>query len=190
MIKIFKIHSIIFWGVLAIASDAFTSEVSKQYIQSENPKTKTEKNLELEGIYRVPPEKTRSGFAVPRYVSLKVGKANGRVGPSTKHKILWQYRRKGLPLIVVAETDTWRKVRDMKGDESWVHRPALSGIRNVITTEKTTIHKNPSVQTETMALTEKDTLLRLEECRKNWCKVSYKKIQGWIKRSEIWGAAE
>ncbi len=43
MIKVFKIHLIIFWGILAIASDAFTSEVSKQYIQSENPKTKTKK---------------------------------------------------------------------------------------------------------------------------------------------------
>ncbi|MDG1522165.1 MAG: SH3 domain-containing protein [Hellea sp.] len=189
MIKVFKIYLII-WGGLVIAPDAFASEVGKQYIQSENPKKMTQKNLELENIYRVPPEKTRSGFAVPRYVSLKVGKANGRVGPSTKHKILWQYRRKGLPLIVVAETDNWRKVRDMKGDESWVHRPALSGIRNVITTEEATIHKNASVKAETMALTEKDTLLRLEECRKNWCKVSYKKIQGWIQRSEVWGAAE
>ena len=189
MIKVFKIYLII-WGGLVIAPDAFASEVGKQYIQSENPKTMTQKNLELENIYRVPPEKTRSGFAVPRYVSLKVGKANGRVGPSTKKKILWQYRRKGLPLIVVAETDNWRKVRDMKGDESWVHRPALSGIRNVITTEEATIHKNASVKAETMALTEKDTLLRLEECRKNWCKVSYKKIQGWIQRSEVWGAAE
>ena len=173
-----------------IAPYAFASEVGKQYIQSEDSKTMIQKNLELENILRVPPEKTRSGFAVPRYVSLKVGKANGRVGPSTKHKILWQYRRKGLPLIVVAETDTWRKVRDIKGDESWVHRPALSGIRNVITTEEATIHKNASVNAETMALTEKDTLLRLEECRKNWCKVSYEKIQGWIQRSEVWGAAE
>jgi SH3-like domain-containing protein len=189
MIKIFKIHLII-WGGLMIAPYAFASEVGKQYIQSEDSKTMVHKNLELENILRVPPEKTRSGFAVPRYVSLKVGKANGRVGPSTKHKILWQYRRKGLPLIVVAETDTWRKVRDIKGDESWVHRPALSGIRNVITTEEATIHKNASVNAETMALTEKDTLLRLEECRKNWCKVSYEKIQGWIQRSEVWGAAE
>jgi SH3-like domain-containing protein len=189
MIKVFKIHLII-WGGLMIAPYAFASEVGKQYIQSEDSKTMVHKNLELENILRVPPEKTRSGFAVPRYVSLKVGKANGRVGPSTKHKILWQYRRKGLPLIVVAETDTWRKVRDIKGDESWVHRPALSGIRNVITTEEATIHKNASVNAETMALTEKDTLLRLEECRKNWCKVSYEKIQGWIQRSEVWGAAE
>ena len=173
-----------------IAPYAFASEVGKQYIQSEDSKTMIQKNLELENILRVPPEKTRSGFAVPRYVSLKVGKANGRVGPSTKHKILWQYRRKGLPLIVVAETDTWRKVRDIKGDESWVHRPALSGIRNVITTEEATIHKNASVNAETIALTEKDTLLQLEECRKNWCKVSYEKIQGWIQRSEVWGAAE
>ena len=189
MIKVFKIHLII-WGGLMIAPYAFASEVGKQYIQSEDSKTMIQKNLELENILRVPPEKTRSGFAVPRYVSLKVGKANGRVGPSTKHKILWQYRRKGLPLIVVAETDTWRKVRDIKGDESWVHRPALSGIRNVITTEEATIHKNASVNAETIALTEKDTLLRLEECRKNWCKVSYEKIQGWIQRSEVWGAAE
>ena len=189
MIKVFKIHLII-WGGLMIAPYAFASEVGKQYIQSEDSKTMIQKNLELENILRVPPEKTRSGFAVPRYVSLKVGRANGRVGPSTKHKILWQYRRKGLPLIVVAETDTWRKVRDIKGDESWVHRPALSGIRNVITTEEATIHKNASVNAETMALTEKDTLLRLEECRKNWCKVSYEKIQGWIQRSEVWGAAE
>jgi SH3-like domain-containing protein len=189
MIKVFKIHLII-WGGLMIAPYAFASEVGKQYIQSEDSKTMVHKNLELENILRVPPEKTRSGFAVPRYVSLKVGKANGRVGPSTKHKILWQYRRKGLPLIVVAETDTWRKVRDIKGDESWVHRPALSGIRNVITTEEATIHKNASVNAETIALTEKDTLLQLEECRKNWCKVSYEKIQGWIQRSEVWGAAE
>lgn len=189
MIKVFKIHLII-WGGLMIAPYAFASEVGKQYIQSEDSKTMVHKNLELENILRVPPEKTRSGFAVPRYVSLKVGKANGRVGPSTKHKILWQYQRKGLPLIVVAETDTWRKVRDIKGDESWVHRPALSGIRNVITTEEATIHKNASVNAETMALTEKDTLLRLEECRKNWCKVSYENIQGWIQRSEVWGAAE
>jgi SH3-like domain-containing protein len=173
-----------------ISPYAFASEVGKQYIQSEDSKTMIQKNLELENILRVPPEKTRSGFAVPRYVSLKVGKANGRVGPSTKHKILWQYRRKGLPLIVVAETDTWRKVRDIKGDESWVHRPALSGIRNVITTEEATIHKNASVNAETIALTEKDTLLQLEECRKNWCRVSYEKIQGWIQRSEVWGAAE
>jgi SH3-like domain-containing protein len=189
MIKVFKIHLII-WGGLMIAPYAFASEVGKQYIQSEDSKTMVHKNLELENILRVPPEKTRSGFAVPRYVSLKVGKANGRVGPSTKHKILWQYRRKGLPLIVVAETDTWRKVRDIKGDESWVHRPALSGIRNVITTEEATIHKNASVNAETIALTEKDTLLQLEECRKNWCRVSYEKIQGWIQRSEVWGAAE
>ena len=39
-------------------------------------------------------------------------------------------------------------------------------------------------------VTEKDTLLQLEECIKNWCKVSYEKIQGWIQRSEVWGAAE
>jgi len=72
----------------------------------------------VKNIYRVSGAKTPSGFPVPRYVSLKVGKVNGRTGPSRQHAIAWQYRRKGLPLVVVAETEMWRKVRDVTGDET------------------------------------------------------------------------
>jgi len=93
-----------------------------------------------DNIYRVSAAKTPSGFPVPRYVSLKVGKVNGRKGPSRQHPIAWQYRRKGLPLVVVAETEMWRKVRDVTGDESWVHKPALSGLRRVLVLEDATLH--------------------------------------------------
>jgi len=186
MIRSFKIYLITFGFFFAMVPYSFSNGINQQYVKSE--KEILQRTSELDNILQVPPEKTRSGFAVPRYVSLKVGKVNGRAGPSTKHKISWQYRRKGLPLIVIAETDTWRKVRDMAGDESWVHKPALSGIRNVITTSKTTMHKSVSIETEIVALVDKDALLRLEKCTKNWCKVSFKKIEGWVKRSKIWGA--
>ncbi len=144
----------------------------------------------LNNIYRVSGAKTPSGFPVPRYVSLKVGKVNGRIGPSRKHPIAWQYRRKGLPLIVVAETEMWRKVRDVTGDESWIHKPALSGIRRVLVLEQTDLHAKAKNSARVTALVERNALLELEECNEaDWCKVrSANGIKGWTQRYNLWGA--
>lgn len=144
----------------------------------------------LDNIYRVSGAKTPSGFPVPRYVSLKVGKVNGRTGPSRQHSIAWQYRRKGLPLVVVAETEMWRKVRDVTGDESWVHKPALSGIRHVLVVQQTTLHSKAKDTARITALVERNALLELEECNvADWCKVRSKDgLKGWTQRYKLWGA--
>jgi len=143
-----------------------------------------------DNIYRVSAAKTHSGFPVPRYVSLKVGKVNGRTGPSRQHPIAWQYRRKGLPLVVVAETEMWRKVRDVTGDESWIHKPALSGVRHVLLLEDTTLHYKAKDAARVTALVDRNALLELEECnKKDWCKVkSIDGLRGWTQRYKLWGA--
>lgn len=144
----------------------------------------------VQNIYRVSAAKTPSGFPVPRYVSLKVGKVNGRTGPSRQHPIAWQYRRKGLPLVVVAETEMWRKVRDVTGDESWIHKPALSGLRRVLVLEETTLYSKPKDTARVTALVDRNALLDLEEClESNWCKVkSSTGLKGWTQRYKLWGA--
>lgn len=144
----------------------------------------------LDNLYRVSAAKTPSGFPVPRYVSLKVGKVNGRTGPSRQHPIAWQYRRKGLPLVVVAETEMWRKVRDVTGDESWIHKPALSGIRRVLVLEETVLHTKPKETARIAALVDRNALLDLEECNESdWCKVkSANGLKGWTRRYKLWGA--
>ena len=141
-------------------------------------------------IYRVSAAKTPSGFPVPRYVSLKVGKVNGRIGPSRNHAVAWQYRRKGLPLIVVAETDMWRKVRDVHGDESWIHKPALSGERRVLILEPTLLYSKPKDTARVTAKAEKNALMKLGECNETgWCQVrSDDGLKGWARRHKLWGA--
>jgi len=141
-------------------------------------------------IYRVAASKTPSGFPVPRYVSLKVGKVNGRKGPSRQHPIAWQYRRKGLPLIVIAETDMWRKVRDVHGDESWIHKPALSGERRVIIIEEAFLHHKPRDTARIKADAERGALMTLIECNvKQWCLVqSDAGHKGWTPMYKLWGA--
>ena len=39
-----------------------------------------------------------SGLPVPRFVSLKADRVHSRQGPGTDHKVLWVYRRAGLPV--------------------------------------------------------------------------------------------
>lgn len=144
----------------------------------------------VKNIYRVSSAKTPSGFPVPRYVSLKVGKVNGRTGPSRQHAIAWQYRRKGLPLVVVAETEMWRKVRDVTGDESWIHKPALSGMRRVLVLEEATLHSKAKFNARIIALAERNALLELESCNDDgWCLVrSADGLKGWAERYKLWGA--
>ena len=144
----------------------------------------------VKNIYRVSGAKTPSGFPVPRYVSLKVGKVNGRTGPSRQHAIAWQYRRKGLPLVVVAETEMWRKVRDVTGDESWIHKPALSGVRRVLVLEDSALHSKAKSNARIIALAERNALLELENCNEDgWCRVrSTGGLKGWTERYKLWGA--
>jgi hypothetical protein len=76
--------------------------------------------------------KTRSGFPVPRFVSLKSGEVNARKGPGEDHRILWVWRVKNMPLMVVAESRDWRKVRAPNGDEAWVKAQMVDGGSSVM----------------------------------------------------------
>jgi SH3-like domain-containing protein len=143
----------------------------------------------LNHLHHVAAAKTPSGFVVPRYVSLKFGKINGRSGPSQNHPIVWQYQRRGLPVIVVAETENWRKVKDINGDESWVYRAGLSGERHVLGLRETAIYKKPGSHGPALAIAEKGTLMRLEKCEDLWCRVvASGGYRGWVSQYDIWGA--
>lgn len=142
-----------------------------------------------DNLYRVSSDRTPSGFNVPRFVSLKFSKVNGRTGPSRDHPIAWQYQRRGLPLLIVAETEMWRKVRDISGDEAWVRKPALSGSRTVLALHITSLRARPDASAREVARTDAQALLRLQNCREGWCEVkSENGIKGWARQVALWGA--
>ena len=66
---------------------------------------------------------------IPRFVSIGADRANLRTGPGVRYPIVWVLQRRGLPVMVSAEFDHWRKIRDADGAEGWVHRSLLSGPR-------------------------------------------------------------
>src|SRR6516165_12704501 len=71
---------------------------------------------------------------VPRFVSFRASKINLRSGPALNFPIQWVYQRKHMPVEVIAEYDTWRKIRDWQGTIGWVHQSMLDGGRYALIT--------------------------------------------------------
>src|SRR5262245_37242621 len=80
-----------------------------------------------------PPQKAQrkgSGLPLPRFASLRSDEANVRSGPGTRYPIDWVFRRKGMPVEIVAEYENYRKIRDWQGASGWVHQSLLTGKRS------------------------------------------------------------
>ena len=132
-----------------------------------------------------------TGLRVPRFVSLNSSKVNVRAGPGMRYPIKWVFQRQSLPVQIIAESDTWRKIRDFEGVEGWAHQRMLSGRRRAIVIgDIRNLKKKPLSTSSTVALLEPRVILRLELCRRQWCSVEVQSYSGWINRRYIWGIDE
>lgn len=191
-------------GIVAVASERNASEdTAPEMLQASYqtttlpvegglPVLQATMKADWDGIYRVRGDETPSGFDVPRFVSLKFGRVNARTGPSRNHAIAYQYRRRGLPVIVVAETEMWRKVRDVDGDEAWVRKPALSGERYAIFQSDSELLARPSTESASVARVEQGALVKLESCENgSYCVVrTASGFKGYTPKAVLWGAQD
>ena len=130
----------------------------------------------------------RSGLPLPRFVSLRAPEANLRTGPGVRYPIEWVYSRRGLPLEIVDEFDTWRRVRDWQGSEGWIHQSMLSGERNaLIVGRERLMRRAPETDAPGVARLEAGVVARLEVCNGSWCEVDAGDYEGWLRREEIFG---
>ena len=131
-----------------------------------------------------------TGLPLPRFVSLRADEVNLRTGPGVQYPIDWVYRRRHLPVEIIAEYDTWRKVRDWQGTEGWVHQSMLSNERTVVVTGKLrTLRHKSDTTARSVAHAEAGVIARLLECpdASTWCRVEVDGFEGWFRRVEFWG---
>jgi len=133
-----------------------------------------------------------TGLPLPRFVSLKAGKVNVRVGPSRSHPVLWVYQRKGMPVEVIAEFEHWRRIRDADGDIGWIFHSLLDGKRTAVVKamgddETMSFHATPDVAAEVLAAAEPGVVVRVESCQIRWCLVGADGYAGWSLKEYLWG---
>ena len=131
-----------------------------------------------------------SGLPLPRFVSLRADEVNLRAGPGVQYPVEWVYNRRHLPVEVIAEYRTWRKIRDWQGTQGWVHQSMLSGNRTFIVTGKLrTLRRRADARGDAVARAEAGVIGRLLECpdASTWCRVDVDGFEGWFRRVEFWG---
>lgn len=132
-----------------------------------------------------------SGLPLPRFVSLRANEVNMRTGPGVRYPVDWVYRRDALPVEVIAEFGTWRKVRDSQGTQGWIHQSMLSGQRAMIILGQTrTVRRAPDSSSAALARAEPGVVGELVGCpdEGGWCKIKVEGFDGWLRRVEFWGA--
>ena len=128
---------------------------------------------------------------MPRFVSLRAAVVNLRTGPGVRYPVEWVFKRRRLPVEVIAEFETWRKVRDWEGTEGWVHRSMLTGRRSAVVTGAVRgLRREPSEDAGVVARAEPGVVGDLNRCRRGepWCRVRIDGHEGWLRRDEFWGA--
>ncbi len=129
-----------------------------------------------------------TNLPIPRFVSMKASEGNIRRGPSLTHKIDWVFKRRDMPLRIVAEHGHWRRVQDRDGAGGWIHYALLSGVRTVIVEQDMLKLRNrPEATAPQVAILELGVIARLGECRPEWCRVSAGGYRGWAPKSSLWG---
>lgn len=140
-----------------------------------------------------------TGLPVPRYVSLKTDRVNLREGPSKDHRTAWVFQRAGLPVEIIAEFETWRRIRDSEGTEGWVLHSLLSGRRTalVMPWAKGEVPPQPLLdaaddKARPVAKLQPGVITTVKDCTGGWCRVvivqdNARDITGYIRQDKLWG---
>ena len=130
-----------------------------------------------------------TGLEIPRYVSIKSDNANIRVGPSKNYPINIKYIIKNLPIKIIDEYNDWRKVEDFENNFGWIHKSLIKGERHGIIkpneTESIIIYN--SSDGIPIGEINRGNIVKLKNCKIDWCYIIFERYKGWIKKKYIWG---
>jgi SH3-like domain-containing protein len=125
---------------------------------------------------------------LPYWASIAVDEARMRKGPSPDVPVIWEYRRRDLPVRVVARHETWRKVEDPGGTTGWMAARLLSRTRTAIVTSPTAaMRAEASGNAEVAFRAEAGVVGRITDCANGWCLFDVRGRRGWIAVGDIWG---
>jgi len=131
-----------------------------------------------------------SGLPLPRFAALRSAEVNVRTGPGVQYPVDWVFQRQGMPVEIIAEYRTWRKIRDWQGTQGWVHQSLLAGRRTAIVIGGTrALLAKPEPDARIVANLEAGVIANLVSCPEGsaWCRLEVDGFDGWMRRVDFWG---
>ncbi len=130
-----------------------------------------------------------SGLPVPHFVATKGDRINLRAGPGNQYPAKATYIRKYIPLLVIAEFDFWRKVKDIDGEEGWIHKNLLCSNNAVWVKAKVSmLVSHPGSSKKLILKAERGVAGEyLKDQEGDYVRVKFGGYKGWMLRSQVWG---
>ena len=123
-----------------------------------------------------------------KFLSLKKSKVNVRYGPSFDFPVKYIYEKKNLPIKQIDKKENFRRIIDHKKNSGWIHVSQLKKVNSVIALEDKIMFKKSTIFSKPIAKIKKGRLLVIQKCENDWCKVETENFNGWINKSNLWGA--
>lgn len=146
------------------------------------------------------PKDSVTGLPLPRFATTRSTPINVRVGPGTRYDVAWIYVKAGTPVEIIAEFDTWRKIRDFDGSEGWIHQNLLSGKRSGLvapwrTGEQLPLFSGKSDSGGIRAYLPAGYVVDIAACDGRWCAVTAidqsaggnASYTGYLQQENLWG---
>ena len=122
------------------------------------------------------------------FLTLRNDKVNLRQGPSFEYPIKLYYKKKFLPVLILDQSDNFRKIRDHENNTGWIHISQLSKKKAALTVEDNQIvFSKPSIYSKPHVILKKGKLCKINKCLDEWCKIQVNDYKGWIKKESLLG---
>ena len=123
------------------------------------------------------------------WLSLKYDKTYLRSGPSKQNKVLWTYKKKGLPIKVIRKKGDWYEVEMPEQIKGWINSSQISFKRRVLVISENPINirKKEEISSKIVAKASRNVVGELIGCQKRFCKIDFYKIEGFVEKDSLWG---
>ena len=127
-------------------------------------------------------------FCDEYFVTLRNNNTNLRQGPSFDYPIKIFYKKKYLPVLVLDNSDNFRKIKDHENNTGWIHVSQLSRKKAALVEfNQIVMFKNSTIFSKPLVVLEKGRLCLVLKCSEEWCKIKTGKYSGWVKKENLWG---
>ena len=123
------------------------------------------------------------------WLSLKYDKTYLRSGPSKQNKVLWTYKKKGLPIKLIRKKGDWYEVEMPEQIKGWINSSQISFKRRVLVISENPINirKKEEISSKIVAKASGNVVGELIGCQKRFCKIDFYKIEGFVEKDSLWG---
>ena len=121
-------------------------------------------------------------------MTLRHDKVNLRQGPSKDYPIKILYKKKFLPVLIQDSSYNFRKIRDHENNSGWIHISQLTKKKAaIIISDNEIMFNGATIFSNPVAILKKGKLIKINKCKKSWCKAEANDYKGWVKKNSLWG---